>query len=129
MEVAKTLSLNEKKKMKFFLPHILSLPLLFFFVQLMWFLKCDCVFHFNFVCVVFAVEPHGKELQRCLESKERLWSNPPKFIKTIADAIRTQQVCELYCPFLCVCLLECFILLLATKSLVFQMKPSVHLAV
>ena len=48
-----------------------------------------------FVCIffkVFAVEPKGKELQPCLKSKKRLWSNPPQFINTIAEGIMTQQV-------------------------------------
>lgn len=41
---------------------------------------------------VHAVEPFGKELQRSLENKKRMWDNPPRFLETIADAIRTQQV-------------------------------------
>ena len=42
--------------------------------------------------LVFAVEPNGKGLQKCLESKQRLWENPPKFLSTVADSIRIQQV-------------------------------------
>ncbi|ROT67529.1 putative serine racemase-like [Penaeus vannamei] len=45
-------------------------------------------------CRVYAVEPFGKELQRSLENKKRMWDNPPRFLETIADAIRTQQVRE-----------------------------------
>ncbi|KAK7084043.1 hypothetical protein SK128_006319 [Halocaridina rubra] len=52
-------------------------------------------------CRVYPVEPFGKELQPCLESKERLWRNPPKFIDTIADAIRTQQLGFLTFPLVC----------------------------
>ncbi|XP_045591433.1 serine racemase isoform X2 [Procambarus clarkii] len=43
-------------------------------------------------CKVYPVEPFGKQLQKCLESKQRLWPNPPKFIDSVADAIRTQQL-------------------------------------
>ncbi|XP_071512938.1 serine racemase-like isoform X2 [Panulirus ornatus] len=52
-------------------------------------------------CRVYPVEPVGKLLQKCLESKQRLWPNPPRFINTIADAIRTQQVGDLTFPILC----------------------------
>jgi len=41
---------------------------------------------------VIPVEPKGKELEPCLKAKERLWSNPPQFIDTIAEGIMTQQV-------------------------------------
>ena len=41
---------------------------------------------------VIAVEPKGKELETSLKAKERLWSNPPQFIDTIAEGIMTQQV-------------------------------------
>ncbi|KAG7171842.1 probable serine racemase isoform X2 [Homarus americanus] len=52
-------------------------------------------------CKVYPVEPYGKLLQRCLQSKQRMWPNPPQFIDTIADAIRTQQVGNLTFPILC----------------------------
>ncbi|XP_076040662.1 serine racemase-like isoform X1 [Oratosquilla oratoria] len=52
-------------------------------------------------CKVYPVEPKGKELQMCLENKKRLWPNPPAFLSTIADAIRTQQVGDLTFPILC----------------------------
>ncbi|XP_042891086.1 probable serine racemase isoform X2 [Penaeus japonicus] len=52
-------------------------------------------------CRVHAVEPFGKELQRSLENKKRMWDNPPRFLETIADAIRTQQVGDLTFPILC----------------------------
>ena len=42
--------------------------------------------------IVYPVEPTGKELGPCLEAKQRLWPNPPQFIDTVADSIRTQQV-------------------------------------
>ena len=41
---------------------------------------------------IIAVEPKGKELGPCLKAKQRLWSNPPQFIDTIAEGIKTQQV-------------------------------------
>ena len=43
-------------------------------------------------CKVIAVEPKGKNLEPCLKAKERLWSNPPQFVDTIAEGIKTQQV-------------------------------------
>ena len=43
-------------------------------------------------CKVLAVEPLGKQLRPCLESGQRLWSDPPSFINTIAEGIMTQQV-------------------------------------
>nr|XP_053645541.1 probable serine racemase isoform X2 [Cherax quadricarinatus] len=43
-------------------------------------------------CKVYPVEPYGKLLQRSLKSKQRLWPDPPQFIDTIADALRTQQL-------------------------------------
>ena len=45
-----------------------------------------------FVHQVFAVEPQGKNLSECLQSRERLWPNPPQFLNTIAEGIMTQQV-------------------------------------
>ncbi|MPC15634.1 putative serine racemase [Portunus trituberculatus] len=44
--------------------------------------------------LVFPVEPAGKFLEKSLRSQERLWPNPPQFLDTIADAIRTQQTFE-----------------------------------
>merc|ERR1719427_1151151 len=52
-------------------------------------------------CRVVAVEPTGKELLRCLQSKERLWENPPQFLDTIAEGIKTQQVGQKTFPLLC----------------------------
>lgn len=45
-----------------------------------------------FGLIVFPVEPVGKILEKCLQSRQRLWPNPPQFLDTLADAIRTQQV-------------------------------------
>uniref|UniRef100_A0A0P4W5K8 Tryptophan synthase beta chain-like PALP domain-containing protein n=1 Tax=Scylla olivacea TaxID=85551 RepID=A0A0P4W5K8_SCYOL len=50
---------------------------------------------------VYAVEPVGKDLQRCLEAKERLWPSPPVFLNTVADSIRLQEVGELTFPIIC----------------------------
>ncbi|KAL5016103.1 hypothetical protein ScPMuIL_005692 [Solemya velum] len=47
---------------------------------------------------IFAVEPHGKMLGGCLQAGGRLWPNPPQFLDTIADAIRTQQIGHLTWP-------------------------------
>lgn len=52
-------------------------------------------------CRVVAVEPKGKELARSLAARERLWSNPPQFLDTIAEGIKTQQVGQLTFPLLC----------------------------
>ncbi|KAK3848914.1 hypothetical protein Pcinc_044311 [Petrolisthes cinctipes] len=57
--------------------------------------------HMQPSCRVYAVEPFGKMLEQSLKSKQRLWPNPPQFLNTIADAIRTQQVGELTFPVLC----------------------------
>eukprot|EP00057_Strongylocentrotus_purpuratus_P022571 XP_011677045.1 PREDICTED: serine racemase [Strongylocentrotus purpuratus] len=47
---------------------------------------------------VFAVEPEGKDLQRSLESGERMWVGPPRTLDTVADATPTQQVGQLTWP-------------------------------
>jgi len=52
-------------------------------------------------CKVIAVEPEGKDLWRSLESKERMWPNPPQFLNTIAEGIMTQQVGQVTFPLLC----------------------------
>ncbi len=44
--------------------------------------------------LVIAVEPVGKELGKCLKAKERLWPDPPQFLNTIAEGIKTQQVIQ-----------------------------------
>ncbi|XP_052801649.1 serine racemase-like [Mya arenaria] len=41
---------------------------------------------------VFIVEPNGKDVEKCLRAGERLWPNPPRFLETIADGIRLQQL-------------------------------------
>ena len=48
-----------------------------------------------------AVEPKGKHLAESLARRERLWSNPPQFLDTIAEGIMTQQVGHLTFPILC----------------------------
>jgi len=52
-------------------------------------------------CKVIAVEPEGKDLWKSLSAKERLWPNPPQFLKTIAEGIMTQQVGQVTFPLLC----------------------------
>ncbi|XP_068244973.1 serine racemase-like [Palaemon carinicauda] len=52
-------------------------------------------------CKVFAVEPVGKELQKSLEAKECLWTDPPKYLDTVADSIRLQAVGNLVFPIIC----------------------------
>ena len=46
-------------------------------------------------------EPKGKELEPCLKAKQRLWSNPPQFVDTIAEGIKMQQTGHLTFPILC----------------------------
>ena len=50
---------------------------------------------------IYAVEPCGKELEPSLRAKERLWPNPPRYLDTLADAIRFQQVGHLTFPYMC----------------------------
>ena len=50
---------------------------------------------------IYAVEPLGKELEPSLKAEERLWPNPPKYLNTIADGIRFQQVGHLTFPYMC----------------------------
>ncbi len=52
-------------------------------------------------CKVIAVEPQGKDLGKCLKTKQRLWSDPPRFLDTVAESIRLEQVGELTFPLLC----------------------------
>nr|XP_022344495.1 serine racemase-like isoform X2 [Crassostrea virginica] len=47
---------------------------------------------------VFMVEIEGKMCEECLRAGERLWPNPPRFLDTIADGIRLQQLGELTWP-------------------------------
>ncbi|VDI20595.1 serine racemase [Mytilus galloprovincialis] len=47
---------------------------------------------------VFAVEPEGKMVESCLKEGKRLWPNPPRFLSTIADGIRLQQLGHLTFP-------------------------------
>jgi len=57
--------------------------------------------HLNPNCQVVAVEPQGKQLKQSLQQKERLWPNPPQFLNTMAEGIKTQQVGLLTFPILC----------------------------
>jgi len=57
--------------------------------------------YMNPTCQVVAVEPEGKNLQNCIDAKERLWENPPQFLNTIAEGIKTQQLGQLTFPILC----------------------------
>lgn len=52
-------------------------------------------------CKIVAVEPKGKELSKSLAARERLWPNPPQFLDTIAEGIKTQQVGHKTFPILC----------------------------
>ncbi|XP_078338621.1 serine racemase-like isoform X2 [Crassostrea virginica] len=47
---------------------------------------------------VFMVEVEGKMSEECLRAGERLWPNPPRFLDSIADGIRVQQLGELTWP-------------------------------
>lgn len=57
--------------------------------------------HIRPQCRIVAVEPVGKELAKSLASRERLWENPPQFLDTIAEGIKTQQVGHVTFPLLC----------------------------
>ena len=50
---------------------------------------------------VILVEPVGKNLSECLKAGERKWPNPPQFLNTIAEGIKTQQLGQLTFPILC----------------------------
>ena len=50
---------------------------------------------------IILVEPVGKHLSECLKSGERKWPNPPQFVDTIAEGIKTQQLGQLTFPILC----------------------------
>ena len=52
-------------------------------------------------CKVIIVEPEGKDLGPCLKTQKRLWPNPPRSVKTIAEGIRTQQLGRLTFPIVC----------------------------
>ena len=52
-------------------------------------------------CRVILVEPKGKDLGPCLRSGERLWPNPPRLLRTVAEGIRTQQMGSITFPIVC----------------------------
>nr|WBB44918.1 serine racemase [Chrysogorgia stellata] len=52
-------------------------------------------------CRVFAVEPTGKDLAPSLKSRQRLWPDPPRYLTTVADALRHQQPGHLTFPIMC----------------------------
>ncbi|XP_061196424.1 probable serine racemase [Saccostrea echinata] len=47
---------------------------------------------------VFLIEPEGKMCELCLQTGTRLWSDPPKFLHTIADGLRLQPIGKLTWP-------------------------------
>ncbi|XP_069135801.1 serine racemase-like isoform X3 [Argopecten irradians] len=49
---------------------------------------------------IYLVEAEGKMCEKSLRAGERLWPNPPQFVDTIADAIRTQQLGNMTWPIL-----------------------------
>ncbi|XP_041348130.1 probable serine racemase [Gigantopelta aegis] len=49
---------------------------------------------------IFLVEPEGKHMEKCLREGKRLWSDPPKYLDTIADGIRLEQPGQLTFPIL-----------------------------
>ncbi|XP_021353938.1 probable serine racemase isoform X2 [Mizuhopecten yessoensis] len=49
---------------------------------------------------IYLVEAEGKMCEKSLRAGERLWPNPPQFVDTIADAIRTQQLGHVTWPIL-----------------------------
>lgn len=50
--------------------------------------------------IVILVTPEGKNLEECLVSGERKWPNPPQYLDTIAEGIKTQQLGQLTFPIL-----------------------------
>ncbi|GAB6022423.1 hypothetical protein CHUAL_006538 [Chamberlinius hualienensis] len=52
-------------------------------------------------CKIYLAEAFGKHLGPCLAAKQRLWPNPPQFVKTIADGTRVQAVGQLTFPVIC----------------------------
>ncbi|CAH1793240.1 unnamed protein product [Owenia fusiformis] len=70
---------------------------------------------------IFPVEPLGKELGPCLKEKARLWKNPPQFVDTIAEGIRTQQLGHLTFPIVCE-LVEKQVFTVSNKEMVEAMK-------
>ena len=50
---------------------------------------------------VVLVTPQGKMLEECLSSGERKWPDPPQFLDTIAEGIKTQQLGMKTFPILC----------------------------
>ena len=50
---------------------------------------------------MIAVESAGKELGPCLRAGRRLWSDPPRFLDTLADGCATQQSGQLTFPIMC----------------------------
>jgi len=55
----------------------------------------------NPACKIILTAPQGKMLGECLTAKERLWPNPPQFLDTMAEGIKTQQCGILTFPILC----------------------------
>lgn len=47
------------------------------------------------------MQPEGKDLEQSLKAEKRLWPNPPKFLPTIAEGIRIQQVGDVTFPIMC----------------------------
>lgn len=72
-------------------------------------------------CKVIAIEPEGKNLGPCLKTKSRLWNNPPQFVNTIAEGIKTQQAGQLTFPILCD-LVEEEVITISDKEMVSAMK-------
>ncbi|KAL3857714.1 hypothetical protein ACJMK2_012356 [Sinanodonta woodiana] len=72
---------------------------------------------------VFMVEPEGKMAEKCLKAGERLWPNPPRFLNTIADGIRLQQLGHLTWPII-LQLVEKEVFSVSDKSIIEGMKFS-----
>ncbi|XP_033096525.1 serine racemase-like isoform X2 [Anneissia japonica] len=49
---------------------------------------------------MYLAEPEGKETERSLRAGERLWPNPPQSLRSVADALTTQQLGQLTWPIL-----------------------------
>ncbi|ESO95952.1 hypothetical protein LOTGIDRAFT_227146 [Lottia gigantea] len=56
--------------------------------------------HINPDIKVYAVEPDGKILEKCLRSGQKLWPAPPQYLDTIADGIMRQSVADVAWPYM-----------------------------
>ncbi|CAF4360927.1 unnamed protein product [Rotaria socialis] len=66
---------------------------------------------------IYACVPEGKMLEECLTRKERLWPEPPQFLKTKCESCRLQQCGTLTFPIMC-SLIEKKVFTISDKTMV-----------